>query len=198
MSASIRIFRVFALAGALLAPSVAAAATAAPLTARHFDICRAAGPIKIDGVLDDAGWSGALSWDVRYEWQPGDNVPPPVATDFLVTYDDEKLYVAWRCHDPEPDKIRAHYMDRDSIDTFVQDDHVVLLIDTFNDQNRGFQFRINPLGVQADAINSEREGVEDWSFDLIWDSAAKITADGWVAEVAIPFAQLRFPSAAGP
>ncbi len=42
-------------------------------------------------------------------------------------------------------------MDRDAIDTFIQDDHVKVMIDFFNDERRGFQFRVHPLGVQADA-----------------------------------------------
>jgi hypothetical protein len=189
---------------ALLLATLAAGASGgfaeepAPLAARRFEVRRAAGAVAIDGALDDAGWQGALAWDVRYEWFPGENVAPPVATEVLVTYDDRSLYVAWRCHDPEPAAIRAHFMDRDSIDTFVQDDHVVLMIDPFDDERRGWQFRVNPLGVQADAIFSENEGIEDWSFDLIWASAAKIGAGGWTAEIAIPFSQLRFPRTAAP
>jgi hypothetical protein len=168
------------------------------LAARRFDVRPAAGEIRVDGVLDDGGWAGALAWDLPYEWSPGDNVAPPVETDFLVTFDERNLYVAWRCRDPRPAEIRANYMDRDSINTFVQDDHVVLMIDSFDDERRGWQFRINPMGVQADAIFSENEGIEDWSYDMIWESAARIGADGWVAEVAIPFSQLRFPREGGP
>ena len=52
--------------------------------------------------------------------------------------------------------------------------------------------------MQADAIFSENEGIEDWSFDLIWESAARIGPEGWVAEVAIPFSQLRFPRTSAP
>jgi len=183
---------------AALAAQPEPAAGEAALAARHFEVRRAAGPIKIDGRLDDAGWQGAAHWDLPYEWQPGDNITPPVATEFSVTFDDNYLYAAWHCADPEPAKIRAHFMDRDSINTFVQDDHVVLMIDPFNDERRGWQFRINPLGVQADAIFSENEGVEDWSFDLIWDSAARITPQGWDVEIAIPFSQLRFPAGSEP
>lgn len=53
-------------------------------------------------------------------------------------------------------------MDRDAVNTFIQDDHVAFIIDAFNDERRGFQFRINPLGVQADANFSESEGYEDF------------------------------------
>ncbi len=181
------------------APAPTPAATPAPEAAaspadprQTFRVSRAASEIKVDGVLDEPAWQQATSVPIRYEWTPGDNVEPPVATEGLVTYDGDNFYVAFRAHDPDPGQIRAHLMDRDSIDTFVQDDHVVFLIDTFNDERRAYQFRVNPLGVQADAINGA--GGEDWSFDLIWASAGRITAEGYVVEVAIPFKQIRFPS----
>jgi hypothetical protein len=76
----------------------------------------------------------------------------------------------------------------------ILDDHVSIMIDSFNDERRGFQFRVNPLGVQADANFSELEGYEDFSWDAIWESAGSITEWGWAFEIAIPFNQLRFPS----
>ena len=117
-------------------------------------------------------------------------------TDCLVTFDRENLYIAFRASDPRPSEIRAHLMDRDSMDTFIQDDHVTILLDTFNDERRAYQFRVNPLGVQADAVNSETDQVEDWSWDAIWRSAGRINADGFVVEIAIPFRELRFPGGA--
>ena len=132
------------------------------------------------------------------EWMPGDNVPPPVETECLVTYDAKNLYVAFRAHDPRPSDIRAHLMDRDDTDTLIQDDHVGMMIDTFNDERRAFQFRVNPLGVQADAIFSEQDGVEDFSWDMIWNAVGRITADGYIVEIALPLKQLRFPAGEGP
>jgi hypothetical protein len=161
-------------------------------------VSRVTSEIRVDGVLDEPAWRDALTFDLPYEWSPGDNVPPPVPTDFLITYDDRNLYLAWRAHDPDPSAIRAHLMDRDSVNTFVQDDHVLVSIDTFNDERRGFQFRINPLGVQMDAIMDEGQGIEDFSFDMIWSSAGRITDAGYVVEVAIPLDQLRFPRTDGP
>ena len=70
------------------------------------------------------------------------------------------------------------------------------MLDTFNDERRAFEFRINPLGVQADAVFSELDGFEDFSWDAIWESAGRITDTGYVVEAAIPFNQLRFPRAA--
>jgi hypothetical protein len=141
------------------APTPAAAAPTATADPRQtFHVARAATEIKVDGVLDEEAWQQATSVPIRYEWTPGDNVEPPVKTEGLVTYDGDNVYVAFRAHDPKPAEIRAHLMDRDSIDTFVQDDHVVFLIDTFNDERRAYQFRVNPLGVQADAINGAGGG----------------------------------------
>ncbi len=160
---------------------------------RQLQVRPATSEIVIDGRLEEPAWAQAVRYDLPYEWFPDDNVPAPVETEFLVTYDEARLYVAWICHDPRPAEIRAHLMDRDAIETFIQDDHVVLMLDPFNDERRGFQFRIDPLGVQADAIFSKNEGIEDFSFDMIWASAGRITGEGYVVEVEIPFAQLRFP-----
>lgn len=157
-----------------------------------YSISPAGSTIKIDGVLNEPAWEKAVKLNVLYEWLPGDNIPAPVDTDVLVSYDEKKLYVGFRCFDPEPEKIRAHLMDRDATDTLIQDDHVSIMIDTFNDERRAFQFRVNPLGVQADANFSELEGYEDFSWDAIWESAGKITDFGYVVEIAIPFNQLRF------
>ncbi|MFQ5528030.1 MAG: DUF5916 domain-containing protein [Thermoanaerobaculia bacterium] len=159
----------------------------------EYRIERATSEIRIDGVLDEPAWNSALAIPLGYEWFPGDAIEPPVETTALLTYDDARLYVAFDARDPEPEQIRAHLMDRDQINTFVQDDHVTLMIDAFNDERRAVQFRINPLGVQADAIFSEVDGIEDFSWDIIWDSAGAISDSGFVVEIALPFNQLRFP-----
>lgn len=161
--------------------------------ARNAVVTPAASHIKVDGRLDEEAWQQAAMLDFPYEWTPGDNIAAPVRTEVLVTYDHARIYIAFRCFDPEPRKIRAHLMGRDAIDTFIMDDHVSFMLDTFNDERRAFQFRVNPLGVQADANFSELEGYEDFSWDAIWASAGRINDSGYTVEVAIPFNQLRFP-----
>ena len=162
-----------------------------------FAITRATSEIKVDGVLDEDAWATATVIPVLYEWMPGDGIAPPVKTDCLVTFDRTNLYIAFRASDPEPGKIRAHLMDRDDTDTLIGDDHVGVMIDTFNDERRGFQFRVNPLGVQADAVFSEQDGIEDFSWDMMWASVGKITADGYIVEIALPLKQLRFQPGSG-
>ena len=136
--------------------------TATPLSAQAppapgATIKRATSAIEIDGRLDEAAWSAAATLELKWEWFPGNQVPPPVNTECLLAYDDANIYVAFRAYDPEPKKIRAHLMDRDEIGTFVQDDHITVMFDTFNDSRRAFQFRVNPLGVQMDLTNDDDE-----------------------------------------
>jgi len=158
-----------------------------------FEIALATGAIEVDGLLDESAWIDAARINLPYEWFPGDNIPSPVETEVFVTFDQENLYLAFRAYDPDPTSVRANLADRD---TPFQDDHVGFMIDPFNDERRGFQFRINPLGVQMDAIFSENEGYEDFSWDAIWDSDGRITEEGYEVEVAIPFKSLRFPRSA--
>jgi len=170
------------------------ASTATPQEpAESYAISPAASEIKVDGLLDEGAWQKATVMKLPYEWTPGENAPAPVETECLVTFDRDRFYIAFRCFDPKPGEIRAHLMDRDASDTLIQDDHINVIIDAFNDERRGFQFRVNPLGVQADANFSELEGYEDFSWDAIWSSAGKITDWGYAIEMAIPFNHLRFP-----
>lgn len=165
-------------------------ATADPRTRPDHPVTRAASPIAVDGLLSEAAWERAEAIPVAWEWFPGDNVPAPVDTVALVTFDDDHLYVAFRARDPDPSAVRAHLADRD---TAFDDDLVGFLVDPFADRRRALRFQVNPLGVQMDARVSDLDDSTDWSWDAIWDSAGRITADGWVVEMAIPWQQLRFP-----
>ena len=152
-------------------------------------IPRLQGEITIDGKLDDDAWQGALVQEIAYEIQPGDNIAAPVKTTVRVGYTTDALYVSFHALDPDPASIRAHLRDRDSA---FNDDFVGVFMDTFNDQRRGYEMIVNPLGVQADLINDATTGNEDPSWDGLWSSAGQLTADGYDVEIRIPFSTLRF------
>jgi len=155
-----------------------------------FTVKPATSPIRVDGILDEPAWKDATQIPLPYELDPGDNTPAPVRTTCLITYDQHHLYVAFVAYDPDVQKIRAHLTDRD---TAFDDDFVGIVLDTFHDGRRGFEFFVNPLGVQMDLINNDVGGGEDASWDAIWDSKGRITPSGYVVEMAIPFSSLRFP-----
>ena len=179
------------LAAACLGVPGAAAADAPPAPA--YRVPRATAPVKVDGVLDDAAWAAALLLELGNEFRPDENVPAPVRTECRVTYDHRFFYVGFRAFDPEPERIRAHLSDRDAL---FRDDFVGIILDTFGDDRRAFEFHANPLGVQADGVLNDVGNGEDYSWDAIWESAGRITPDGYEVEIAIPFTSLRFPPAA--
>jgi len=160
----------------------------APVYNPELTVTRASGSIAIDGRLDDAGWRDAAVADNFAEHQPGDQIKPPVDTKAYITYDDENMYVAFVCHD-DPSEIRASLCPRDKI---FEDDNVIFCVDTFGDAANAYEFAVNPYGIQGDLYYSSSTG-EDWRYDIIYESAGRITDDGWVVEMAIPFASLRFP-----
>ena len=125
--------------------------------------------------------------------QPRDGEPASQSTEVYLGYDAKNLYAIFVCFDAEPQKIRARMSRREDIS---EDDAVVLKIDTFHDQRRAYEFRVNPHGVQSDARWTEGQGSGglDFSFDTLWYSRARLTERGYVAWIAIPFQSLRFPS----
>ncbi len=166
----------------------------APRVFRVHPLDPAGGGIHVDGKLDEAAWQGPPTFTLDYETFPGDNVAPRVRTELWITYDTHALFVGVRAHDPEPAKIRAHLRDRDNA---FQDDFVGVVLDTFNDERRAFEFFVNPLGVQMDLLEDDVTGNEDESWDTLWDSAGRLTEGGYEVEIAIPFSSLRFARGSG-
>ncbi|HHZ99968.1 MAG TPA: hypothetical protein EYN68_10675 [Candidatus Marinimicrobia bacterium] len=154
---------------------------------RIFEITRATGSIIVDADLDDVGWADAASTDFFLEIQPGDNVDPPDPTEVKVTYDKDNLYVAFMAYS-DPDDIRASLQKRDQA---WRDDFVAIIIDAYGDANAAVMIGSNPLGVQMDALNQGQH--DDDSYDIIYESAGKITDKGFHVEMAIPFSSLSFP-----
>ena len=181
----------------LAATAEAAAPDSIPLPAERprFTIPRAISAITIDGRPDEEAWKHALALPLNVEVDPGKNLPAPVSGTAYLLYDEGHLYAAFRCDDPDPRAIRSHLADRD---TPFRDDFVGLMIDTFNDERRGYELFVNPAGVQMDLAMSEAsDNREDESWDAIWQSAGHIGETGYTVEMAIPYNSLRFQRASG-
>ena len=134
----------------------------------NYNIPRVQAQPRIDGQIDPGEWNQATRIWVNIETNPNNNVPAEVQAQALLMEDGEVLYVAFIALDPEPNKIRAFYRDRDSM---WDDDWVAIVLDTFNDERRAFEFFANPYGVQADAIQDDINGEEDDS----WNAISRLT-----------------------
>jgi len=154
-------------------------------------IHRAAGPIKIDGDLSDEGWKDAVRVDTWFEVNPGDNTVPKVRNVGYLTYDDKFFYAGFEFQDPDPSKIRAPLGDRDNVPSST--DYGGVILDTRNDGKTGLLLLANARGIQYDAVSDDTGGGEDSSPDFYWDATGRITKDGWVLEMRVPFSSLRYP-----
>jgi hypothetical protein len=153
------------------------------------ELVRAEQAPKIDGVLDDAVWQAARPWSDFKTSKPDYGKAVSEKTEVYVAYDREHIYAAFRCLDSEPAKIKTSMARRDSVDS---DDWVALVLDTFDDQQSGFMFVVNPSGIQMDGmLNQDSNANAD--YDMVWESAARMNGDGYTIEMAIPFKSLRYP-----
>lgn len=162
------------------------------------ELPRLQGEITLDGILADGEWEHAVRVDLGFETDPAENRPAPVKTTAFLIEDGENLFVAFAADDPDPQAIRAFLRDRDRA---WSDDRVGIVLDTYNDERRAFEFHVNPLGVQMDKTFDDVAGGNSWdiddSWDAIWDAAGRIHDGGYIVEMRIPLSQLRFPDVAG-
>jgi hypothetical protein len=128
-------------------------------------------------------------------------------TEVRVVYDNTALYIGAVMYDPHPDSIYTELGERDA-DRMLNADYFSVEICPYNDGINGFEFKVSASGVQTDKRVEANEfgrrggggsggggggmGSQD-NWDAVWDSEFKITDQGWVVEMRIPYSALRFP-----
>jgi hypothetical protein len=157
-------------------------------------IPRVSSPPPLEEFLEmkpSPAWEGKLAKIDRFiQRTPSDGEPVSQRTEAYLGYDDKNLYAIFICFDNEPKKIRARLSRREDV---FDDDSVELMLDTFHDHRRAYAFFSNALAVQADALWTEGQDW-DFSFDTVFNTEAKLTPEGFVVKMAIPFRSLRFAS----
>jgi hypothetical protein len=147
-------------------------------------------PPIIDGKANDLVWESACCADSFVQYEPKEGADPSQKTDFRICYDEKNLFVLIQAYDTEPKKIVTLVSRRDEID---QSDAVGIFLDSYCDHRTSFEFAVNVTGVKFDAVTSNDDLSNlDKSWDPVWDVATSISDSGWVAEMRIPFSQLRF------
>ena len=179
----------FSVSLALLAPMAANADTSCALGVAPVAnaVFVEAGP-TIDGVLDDPVWERAEVIREFTQVEPINCTAGRFRSEIRILTDGETLFFSLRAYDPEPDKIVANRMARNEI--FFYDDGFNILLDTFLDRQNGYFFQVNPNGGRRDGTFARDNFEENW--DGIWYANARIDAEGWTAEVALPFKTLGF------
>jgi len=154
-------------------------------------------PIEVDGSLSEPAWSRA---SVFKEFRTADGrAKGRFATEFRALWDDQYLYLAFKCADPD---LIAKHTKRDAF--VYEDDCAEAFISSGTDGSRYFEFEINPCNTVMDAsvFPNEKGGGE--VVDYGWNCRGLKTATevrgtlnshrdrdtGWVLEMALPFSQI--------
>jgi hypothetical protein len=159
----------------------------------------------IDGKLDEPEWGQAALLTGFSQFSPADGIPAADSTEVFVWYSADAMYFGIRAYEAHG-AVHATLADRDKIDA---DDHVQILLGTFDDGRQATVLAVNPFGVQSDGslvetgstsgsgFNSAvvRREVADLSPDYVFDSKGRLTDYGYEVEVRVPFKSLRFQPA---
>ncbi|HWO88588.1 MAG TPA: DUF5916 domain-containing protein [Gemmatimonadales bacterium] len=170
--------------------------------------------IQVDGSLDEPAWRQAARLSGFSQYQPVDSRPAEEETEVLVWYSPTAIHFGIRARESHGEGlIRATRADRDNIGN---DDHIQILLDTYNDRRTAFLFGVNPFGVQQDGTRNDNfaggagggsgagggggfnplDGNVDLNPDYVWESRGRLTEGGFEVEIRIPFKSLRYGSGA--
>jgi len=147
----------------------------------------------IDGILDDKSWEEGTWTDDFTQFEPYNGSKVSQRTEFKILFDDDNLYAAFKAYDTSPDSIVNRLTRRDNPDG----DLVGIIFDSFHDLRTGFLFGITSSGVKYDQMFTNDGESEDSSWDPNWWVKTSVNDEGWVAEMKIPFSQVRFEKNSG-
>lgn len=144
--------------------------------------------IELDGRLDESVWELAPLAGGFTMMEPQRGGRSSQTTTFKVLYDDKAVYFGVACFETDPALTSSTLARRDNM---RNSDLVSIYIDPYLDRASGYNFRVNPHGVLADAQVANQWN-RDWNWDAVWDARTHRDARGWYAEVAIPFSSIRY------
>ncbi|MBA3580136.1 MAG: carbohydrate binding family 9 domain-containing protein [Gemmatimonadaceae bacterium] len=146
-------------------------------------------PVRIDGQLDEAAWQSATPITEFTQAAPSEGHPASERTEVRILYDDNALYIGAKMYDRQQVRTRMGRRDME----MSASDWLTVIIDARHDHRTSFGFEVNPAGVRRDQTRADRG--EDDSWDPVWETSTSISDSGWVAEMRIPFSQVRFSGA---
>lgn len=143
---------------------------------------------RIDGFLNDAAWD-QMEWGNTFtQYQPLNGGQASLQTAFKILYDNNFIYIAVRAYDDSPNEIVKRMSRRDGF----QGDWVEIAFDSYHDFSTGYSFTATVAGVKNDELYTDDGQGHDKTWDPIWYLKTSVDNKGWIAEIKIPFTQLRF------
>ncbi len=153
---------------------------------------KTSGPIKVDGVLDEAAWADANPITEFVQSQPDAGYPPTEPTTVRILYDDDKLYISAVCYDSDIEHRTVTTLEYGLPPSTRDMDVFSITLDTFLDRRNSFIWLVNPNGAYRDGQTFNDSRNADYSWRGVVEIRTVIHDSGWTVEMAIPWATLRF------
>lgn len=144
---------------------------------------------QVDAIIDEDLWKTIPTATDFVQYTPYNGASPSEKTEVKITYSNDAIYIAAICYDSNPQEIYKTLSDRDD---FGQADYFGIYLDPYNKGLTAYGFFVTAAGVQVDIKLNENS--EDKNWDAVWDSKVRITENGWIVEMKIPYSALRFPA----
>jgi len=155
-------------------------------------------PLEIDGFLIEPVYNEIAPAKNFVQRLPYNGQPSFQPSEVYFFYDQNAIYVGAMLFDSSPDSIFNLLSERDQLG---MSDYFGIYIDPYNEGQLAYGFFITPAGVQSDRKSTKRnrnvnrrlalEKEKIW--DAVWESKTRISGKGWIVEMRIPYAALRFP-----
>ena len=146
--------------------------------------------ITLDGTLDEDVWTAAPAATDFLQAEPHEGTPATENTEVRVLFDNRNLYFGVHCWDSNVQEIALTSRRRDFDSN--QSDSFALVISTYDDNQTGYLFAVTPEAAQRDVQISQNGEETVASWDVVWDVKTTLHAEGWTAEIQIPFAALHY------
>ena len=145
---------------------------------------------KIDGILDEDVWKAIPVTANFTQTIPKPDEPSVYQSEVKLFYTTNSIFVAAKLYQPKAIQLKQMTA-RDELNRCNADVFSVFL-DTYDDHQNGFAFRVSAAGVQQDERLSNGLSSGDITWDAVWNSRVSSTDDYWIVEMEIPFSAIRF------
>ncbi len=173
---------------ALMAPASAQEVFSPATPPLEILATRTTTPIRVDGLLDEPSWGLVNVITGFTQSDPEQGQPATYRTYVRILFDDDMMYIAAVCEQSRQ-SIRVQNLQRDF--AAQENDVFTVAIDGFVDQRKAVVFQISPFGNQSDMEVTDGEDLNrDW--DARWNARTTLQDDQWIAEIAIPWRNLRY------
>ncbi|HET9383748.1 MAG TPA: DUF5916 domain-containing protein, partial [Gemmatimonadales bacterium] len=146
--------------------------------------------ISLDGVLSEPLWMTVDSISNLTMMEPEEGGVPTARTVVRVLVTPTEIVMGVRCDDPDPSGIVSYTKARDI--ELDEEDHIVIILDPFQDGRSGYVFAVNPDGARFDGLVSEEGEDVNSNWDAVWEARTTRNDQGWSVEIRIPISSISF------